>query len=141
MKATSFLLLLFVSLGLMTSCAHKDDQILQKDQLTLPHGEWVNHEGAGWLLADSIEDGRCPTDYVCVWEGVALGQITIDIAGQMHQVPFQVKGLCEANPNPCGNTLDTLGYHIQFVQLDPYPLTFNPIPLQDYILKLEVEKL
>lgn len=111
------------------------------DQLTLPYGQMVNHEGAAWLLTDSILDSRCPTDYVCVWEGVVQGQITMDIAGELHYVPFQVKGLCDPSLNSCGNVLDTLGYHIQFISMDPYPVEFNNIPQQDYILKLEVEKL
>ncbi len=141
MKAIPFLFLLCASLFLMTTCDHKDDQDFQMDLLTLPHGDWVNYEGAGWLLADSISDSRCPFDYVCVWEGAAQGQITMDIAGKLHHVPFKVKGLCDPSQNTCGNVLDTLGYHIQFISMDPYPVEFDQIPQQDYILKLEVEKL
>lgn len=128
---------------LMTSCMHKDDQSLQMDQLTLPYGQWVDHDGASWLLADSILDSRCPNNalILCFWEGIAEGFVSVNLAGSVHQIPFQIRGLCWPNPDPCGNTLDTLGYHLQFVGLDPYPEEVDAIPQEDYILTLEVKKL
>lgn len=143
MKAFTFLFFFGLCGFLITSCTHKDDNDLQKDQLTLPYGQWVDAEGASWLLTDSILDSRCPNNplILCIWEGVAEGKITVDIAGTMHQVPFQVRGMCTPGPDPCGNILDTLGYHIQFIGLDPYPVEVDEIPKQDYILKLEVKKL
>lgn len=143
MKVITCYLAFFLILMTIVSCSKKDELILQSGQLALPYGQWVDHEGASWLLADSILDSRCPNNplILCFWEGIAEGFVTVNLAGSVHQIPFQIRGLCEPNPDPCGNALDTLGYHLQFVGLDPYPEEVDAIPQEDYILTLEVKKL
>ena len=126
--------------ALIFSCSKKDEFTPQMDVLTLPYGQWVQQDGVGFMLSDSILDSRCPETVVCIWQGMAEGLMTMNVQGVSHKLPFFIEGLCDATLSECGNSLDTLGYQVRFIRMDPYPLTTNEIPQDDYILQVEVVK-
>ena len=134
-----FLLSALIAL-ILSSCSKSDEQILNGTPYTLPYGEWVSGPDVQLQLSDSILDSRCPETVICVWQGMAEGLMTMKIQGVNHKLPFQIQGLCDASLSECGNVLDTLGYQIRFIRIDPYPQTPNDIPHKDYILQVDVVK-
>lgn len=127
----------------LSACFHKDTT--GPDHLFLAFDQWTSGPDCQLLLSDSILDSRCPADAICIWAGEATGRMTLKVGGQTHTIPFVIRGLCDATTQPCGNTLDTLGYHVVFIALQPYPdlaaTMGDPIPQEDYILEVEIGKL
>jgi hypothetical protein len=78
-----------------------------------------------------INDSRCPSDVVCVWQGAAV--VKIDIK----------------NPQPAvirlstfDNLVDTVGkYSIKLVDVSPYPISTQSIELKDYHVILKIEEI
>lgn len=106
------------------------------EQFTLAVGESTEIAGTSLVLTfrEVLGDSRCPSDalILCAWEG--------DAEVAVHAVAYQ------ADPAIFGlHTNDQFkvvrqyaGFEVRLVSLDPYPVTTNSIPEQDYRLRLTV---
>jgi hypothetical protein len=88
-------------------------------------------------------DSRCPSDARCFWEGMAFLDVWLL---QPHSdtvfIRPAIRGYVMQADTCCQEHVDTLGYRVKLVQLDPYPGPGNPypIPATDYLAYLQVSK-
>jgi len=87
-------------------------------------------------FAQLIEDSRCPTSVVCVWQG--NGAIRIDITTS--------RGTQGVTLNTAGGAgfpreAAVEGYTFALVELDPQRQTSDPIPVQQYRATIRVTRL
>ncbi len=75
-----------------------------------------------------IEDSRCPENAVCVWEGNAR------IAIEVSQKDFILNTVLEPEE------IDYLGFKIRLIEVYPYPKINEQIEIEDYTIKLVVDK-
>lgn len=99
-------------------------------EITIQFGETINvgNEGLQFKL-DSITEGRCPLDVVCVWEGVANVEFSQILTGQTEAFNLNIRGLCEED---CGEDININNYNIELIELNPYPTSTNPVTEEDY---------
>ena len=75
-----------------------------------------------------IEDSRCPSDVVCVWQGTVLAKIQLEKGDQdlgIHTIPMETIE---------GNEQTFEGHHIRLTNVEPYPISSIPIQSTDYSL-------
>lgn len=78
-----------------------------------------------------INDSRCPSDVICVWQGEAVVKI---------EVKSPLTGTLELNTH--NNLTDTIGfYSFELVDVSPYPVSTKTIELDEYQVTLLIEKL
>jgi len=78
-----------------------------------------------------INDSRCPSDVICVWQGEAVVKI---------EVKSPLAGTLELNTHD--NLTDTIGsYSFELVDVSPYPVSTKTIELDEYLVTLLIEKL
>ncbi len=89
-----------------------------------------------------ISDSRCPSDAVCVWEGIADTQIWLLKSGaDSIFINLSILGYVTKSSTSRHIAVDTLGYRIKLLQLDPYPKTTpRPAP-SEYNAMILVSKL
>jgi hypothetical protein len=76
-----------------------------------------------------MQDSRCPSDVVCIWQGEAL--VTIDV-----ESPVEGK----LTLSTFDNQLDTLGnFSFELVEVLPYPVSTKIIKLEEYEIRLKIE--
>jgi hypothetical protein len=86
-----------------------------------------------------LEDSRCPRNVTCVWEGQARVQIQI-------QTDTDATQTIELSSNPnltdSKTAYETSGYRIEFLKLEPYPISPDQrIKQHEYLLSLKVSRL
>ncbi|HSH20407.1 MAG TPA: hypothetical protein VLA03_08125 [Draconibacterium sp.] len=75
-----------------------------------------------------INDSRCPSDVVCIWEGKA--DVKIEVASP-------VKGSIKLSTY--NHLLDTIGnYSFELIDVSPYPVSTKTIKLEDYDVTLKI---
>lgn len=120
------------SLLIFTSC-NKDEQVktlVLEEKLHIDQA-FVSADNSLKFTITEINDSRCPSDVVCVWQGEAAVKITVEspLAGTLELSTFH-------------NQSDTLGTYIfQILEVTPYPVSTETIELNEYNVKLKVEKL
>ena len=75
-----------------------------------------------------VEDSRCPSDVVCVWQGTVTAKVQLQKGGQdlgVYAIPMET---IEDNEQ----TFE--GYYIRLTNVDPYPESISPIDAPDYSL-------
>ena len=78
-----------------------------------------------------INDSRCPSDVVCVWQGKA--EIKLEI-----EAPQQ--GLLVLNTYD--NVKDSIGNHsFELIDVSPYPISTQILKTDDYTVTLLIEEL
>jgi len=125
------LVLVSISLILMVAC--QDEPISEIFELNEEKVFMVNHEYelAGKNLqvkVTKIEDSRCPSDVVCVWQGEAKVTVATEQAGNFSTIL-----------STYDNLIDTLGdYSIELISIQPYPVSDKVIKSEDYDVKLKI---
>lgn len=81
-----------------------------------------------------LADSRCPADVVCVWQGNAAVQLSVVRLGQQRTARRIV----------LNTTLEPRAfvfreYRLVMGELQPYPVSTNPIKLRAYKLTLQVD--
>lgn len=139
MNHLNFALVLVLTCLLFTTCTKESFPSLV---LEVKYDEWTDGPGLRVMLTDEISDSRCPQPVVdevnCVWQGEATGMLATEIENVVHHVPYRIEGLCNSVDDPCGNSIDTLGYSFQFIYLAPYPEGSN-VP-DEYTLTVKIEQ-
>lgn len=85
---------------------------------------------------DVVEDSRCPTGAVCVWEGQARVQLDVqsEDGSQSIELVFQA--------SRSSFDRDTVGsYAISLMEVSPHPREGQTIEKRDYRIRLMVEEL
>lgn len=72
-----------------------------------------------------LSDSRCPANVVCVWEGVAIAKFSFKTNTSQHLLTLATKKF----PNLTSTDTTVAGYHIQLLDVTPYPGT-TPQPVQ-----------
>lgn len=75
-----------------------------------------------------VEDSRCPTDVVCVWQGTVSATVQFQKGAQdlgVFSIPMET---LEENEQ----TFD--GYYVRLTNVSPYPQSTEPIQATDYVL-------
>lgn len=113
-----------------------ENTFLLSDTLLVNYQQvYTNSENSISIKFDSlISDGRCPLDVICVWEGDA--NLRFALNNSLQTVKF--------NLHTAGNYFnkDTvlLGYHIQLLDVFPYPHTKIEFEKESYQAKIIIDK-
>jgi len=94
------------------------------DTLVLKCGETAIGKSSGLHLTFSevLEEGRCPDNIECYWEGVARIRINIKQKwSESSNVVLPIYGYVSIDNCERQVTVDTLGYLLKLMQLEPYP--------------------
>jgi len=126
------ILSVFFALLIFTSC-NKDEQVkslVLEDKFQIDQSFVATDNSLKFTITE-INDSRCPSDVVCIWQGEAVVKIAV-------QSPFSDTLELSTFHNPS----DTLGSYIfQILEVTPYPISTETIELNDYNVKLKIEKL
>ena len=83
------------------------------------------------LTIAEINDSRCPSDVVCVWEGEALVKINVETSTTQ-----------TIELSTFDNQKDTIDlFSIELIDVSPYPVSTKNIDLEDYIVTLKIEEI
>lgn len=146
-----FIIMALVAVLLVLQCSDKPTQqqhVKLGDMFTLTPGMAVEIQGEGLVLTfrSVLSDSRCPFGVLCFWQGVAEIEIKLDTkAGDSALVTLGVLGGTRYNAeNPY--FVDTLGYQLSFLRLDPYPEHASlsrpmtpPQPISEYQATLRID--
>jgi hypothetical protein len=83
---------------------------------------------------DVSEDSRCPKNVVCIWEGRAVCNLTVQKAGVTGELVLTQPGLTLAP-----TTQDYQGYQYSF-SVEPYPEAGKSIAKSDYRLVMSIRR-
>ena len=87
-------------------------------------------------FAEVLEDSRCPSDVVCIWEGQARIKLNVQAPDGQHPLELISRaGLSDL----ARDTLDNLVYEL--LDVSPYPVSTRPIDEDDYRIELIVKEL
>jgi hypothetical protein len=78
------------------------------------------------------EDSRCPRDAVCVWAGNARVSLTMRDGSNADGV--------DLNSTLDPRAVSRWGYTVQLVEVQPLPTAGQPIPAQEYVIRLVVAR-
>lgn len=84
----------------------------------------INDHGITLKFVDVLDDSRCPSDVVCVWEGTVSLMINIQYSNQdLGNFILNLTNLHKAS---------FMGYYVKFKALEPYPISTETIPKTSY---------
>lgn len=123
----TFLAVLFV----VVSCNKETTRemfSLGADQIVQINGQYQANDNSLSFRITEINDSRCPSDVVCVWQGKA--DVTIEVDSPL-------KGTITLNT--FDNLTDTLGnYSFELKEVLPYPISTKTIDLEEYSVTLKI---
>ncbi|MGD9489517.1 MAG: hypothetical protein AB7W47_15975 [Calditrichaceae bacterium] len=133
MKKLSFIPVLIMILAFFWNCG--DDELtatgkllkMASDTIEVAYGDTVYAPGGyDRITFDSLlQESRCPTGVVCVWEG--NGSIQMSLLTESKKVSF----ILNTHPDFTNDTT-TVGYYISLVELNPYPHIDSTYTEKDY---------
>ncbi len=133
MKKLSLIPVLIVILALLWNCG--DDELtgtgkllkMASDTIEVAYGDTVYAPGGyDRITFDSLlQESRCPTGVVCVWEG--NGSIQMSLLTESKKATF----ILNTHPDFTNDTT-TVGYYISLVELNPYPNIDSTYTEKDY---------
>ncbi len=93
--------------------------------------EYLSNKNSLQFKITEINDSRCPSDVVCVWQGEAVVKIAVE---------SPVSGTLELNT--FDHPKDTLArFSFELVGVSPYPVSTETIELADYDVTIKIEEL
>jgi hypothetical protein len=112
---------------------------------TVKYGQTIDIRSLGLKVGfqDVLEDSRCPLGCYCYWEGVARLKITLQKKYQdTVYITVNIPGYVNKDRGYHAN-VDTVGYRITLLQLDPYPICDPAFHHQysGYVALLEVSRI
>ena len=94
-------------------------------------GEYESSNQSLIFSIAEINDSRCPSDVVCVWEGKADVRIDV-VSPQSGSILLSTYD----------NLIDTVGgYSFELIDVSPYPISTKTIKLKDYNVALKIVEL
>lgn len=119
---------------LLISCT--DDSIVESNDFSLENEFQINKEynlfNKSLIFSiTEINDSRCPSDVICVWQGMA--SVTIEVKSTEN-------GLVVLNTY--NNSLDSLkGYSFELKNVSPFPVSNQIVKEEEYKVRLKITKL
>ncbi len=99
------------------------------------HGEYHSADQLLKFIITEINDSRCPSDVICVWEGKA------DVKIEMES-PVKGNLILSTYHSNTNTSIDTLGnYSFELIDVSPYPVSTKTIKLKDYKVMLKIKEL
>lgn len=130
------LLLLFLTL--IAACDNEESETIFvniNEIFTIKHGESITVKPDNFNIGfcEVISDSRCPTNLRCFWEGVAEIKVWICEPGQATNfIELPLYGYVDLEDTMNHVTVDTLGYRLSLLQLDPYPYEHEERDYSEY---------
>lgn len=128
------LLILFVPLVLFIGCNEVIIPAgfhLNKKKNFKVNNEYLSSDNSLKVEIINIEDSRCPTDVVCVWQGEVLVEIELEETQTFSTVL-----------STYDNLIDTLGnYSVELIDVQPYPMSDQVIKTEDYDITLKIKRI
>jgi len=124
--------ILFLVMVVSVSCNKEDEPELVVFQEDFQIGdEFTAEDNSLKFTVSAIQESRCASDVVCVWEGEAVVEVNVE-------APFT--GILELSTYD--NQIDTLNnYSFELIDVSPYPISTQVIELDDYEITLRVKEL
>lgn len=95
------------------------------------NNEYLSSDNSLKVEIINIEDSRCPTDVVCVWQGEVLVEIELEETQTFSTVL-----------STYDNLIDTLGnYSVELIDVQPYPMSDQVIKTEDYDITLKIKRI
>lgn len=106
-------------------------------EVTLRMGETTFVDNIEIRFSGVLEDSRCPSDVTCVWAGNAQAALGVG-------PPRGTQGPTEQvllNTSEAEKSGEAWGLRLTLVDLTPAPRSTQPIPPENYLVRLKVEAL
>lgn len=132
MKRIMFLLLLT---SVFASCSKSDDLDGLKESKFKVNTEYTL-DGDDKFYIRSIQDSRCPSNAVCIWEGEV--NLELEIISSAGSEKFKLK---YKNDGTIQKFSNKQGYDFTIKSIDPYPVLPVTTTQEDYVVDMEVKKI
>lgn len=97
----------------------------------------ISDHGISVHFAQVVEDSRCPTDVICVWEGQVTVKLAVSVAENKKDI-----SLISREGDYLDLARDTFENYIFILEaVHPYPQTTAEVAHQDYTVEMRVEEL
>jgi len=114
------------------------------DTVILINGQSVNYPDPELTITFNrvVTEGRCPIGVVCCWEGLAEIEISLEDAKLTEtRFPLTIYGFVGIENSARHVYVDTLGYHLGLLELEPYPVYPNEPDFSDYQATIAIYQL
>jgi len=128
-SGTVFLIVMFsVTFMILQQTAFAQTNLFLDLPIGLKIGETADISSDLKMTLLEVEDSRCPSDVVCVWQGTVSAKVQFQKGSQdLGIFTISMEGLEEEE-----QTFD--GYYIRLTNVSPYPESTMPIQESDYVL-------
>ena len=130
----TFSILIVLTAILLVSCDNEtisDSFSLGFEKDFKIHGEYHSTDNSLNFSVVEINDSRCPSDVVCVWQGKA--DVKIEVKSPVHGSIML---------NTFDNLIDTVGnYSFELKDVSPHPISTKVIKLEEYNVTLKIVEL
>lgn len=101
----------------------------------LKFGETItSYDKAFSLMIDEIIDFRCPLTHNCLWAGYAEVKFRLRIDEVAYTLELDTCNGCISN-----YFSEVGGYVITLTEVSPYPANGDPIPDEEYLIRITIE--
>lgn len=112
------------------------------EEVTVSFGETVHAQSSNIdLTFESLSEGRCPGDVLCIWEGCATIGVIVTTDTGSYNIILPIMGTVV---NPMGRSLapiDAFDFRFTLMQLLPYPMIQDSVTNDDYEAVIRIEPL
>jgi len=110
----------FISCKKQTSSDLSGTYVIKSGQsLSIP-----KNRNLATLTASDFADSRCPTNAICVWEGVGTGKFKFKDDSKEQVIELCLGGCAVVSKSKTQDiTLNNINYTIELIELSPYPGT------------------
>lgn len=137
-----FIIILF--LGMFWSCKNPTQpETTNPIQISLKYGEskMIKPFQLRVGFQEVLSDSRCPMNVVCVWEGRAEIRLwLIPSKADTVFITSSIFGYVDKTDTLRHTAVDTAGFQITLIQLDPYPVAGVDVQKEAYVALLEILK-
>lgn len=129
-QITTFFILM--SVIFFTNCSQSDSEIDASYQVQ--NKACTNIKGTAYSIClESVEDSRCPSNGICVWEGNATANFVLNSATESTSFTLNTNRKFQR---------DTIinGLNIELLDVTPYPLLDTTINPDTYLAELKISR-
>jgi len=101
--------------------------------IALKMGETAKIDSELEMTLLDIEDSRCPSDVTCIWQGTVTAKINLEKG-------TQDLGVYNISLDMGENEKTFDGYYIRLTNVEPYPISTEPLELADYTLTFVISE-
>jgi hypothetical protein len=127
-RVISSIVVFSVIVILLQQTAFAEEKIFLDLPIGLKIDESANIDSSLIMTLLEVEDSRCPSDVTCVWQGTVTAKIKLEKEGQnlgIYDIPMETIQDSEQIFE---------GHYIRLTNVEPYPVSSNPIKEENYSL-------